>query len=86
MKKAAFTIKKFTARVMIAVGALMGLSSCFHAPTEKVYGPPPERDHDIDVIKLVYGPPPVEPNVEPDTTISEPVPEQGDTTKVSSSQ
>ena len=46
----------------MAVGALLGLTSCPRSQQqpESVYGPPPGGDIDsIQVRRLVYGPPPV---------------------------
>lgn len=48
---------KLTVRLLMAVGALIGLTSCPRNPQECVYGPPPEADT-IGVQKVVYGPPP----------------------------
>lgn len=79
MKKVAFIIKKLSARVMVAVGALLGVSSCLLVPSETVYGPPPESDPDIENIEAVYGPPPVEDSVAvPDTALLESPVDQGD--------
>ena len=55
MKKSAFVIKKWSVRALVAVGAMLGLSSCggvFNSP--KVYGPPPRGP---EVVEDVYGPP-----------------------------
>lgn len=77
MKKVTFQIKKWTARALIAIGAMLGLSSCFHgkngpSPYEAVYGPPPDVPP-IEVIEDVYGPPPVDdPDTVPDTVLVEP--------------
>lgn len=87
MKKVAFIIKKLSARVMVAVGSLLGVSSCFLVPSENVYGPPPECAPDIDNVEVVYGPPPIEDSVAvPDTALLEdPSPvEQGDMSEMSS--
>ena len=77
MKKVTFQMKKWTARALMAIGAMLGLSSCFHgkngpSPYECVYGPPP-NDPSIEVIEDVYGPPPLdEPDTVPDTVLVEP--------------
>lgn len=79
MKKVSFQIKKWTARVLMAVGAMLGLTGCFRkGPIEAVYGPPPVIDTPIEVIEDVYGPPSVEePDTVPDTELAEPSPNQG---------
>lgn len=52
---------KLAVRGFMAVGALLGLTSCPRSPQECVYGPPPGIDSILDsikVVKVVYGPPP----------------------------
>ena len=56
-------LKKYGIRALMAVGALLGLTSCPRTQ-ECVYGPPPGIDtlegrDSIQVRKLVYGPRPV---------------------------
>ena len=67
MNNVLFLVKKWTMRALMATGAMLGLSSCFHAkngpssgPPECVYGPPPGMGNRVEVIEDVYGPPPVE--------------------------
>ena len=62
MKKVGFNIHKWTARSFVAIGTLIGISSCSHKvgpnPAEGVYGPPPGYNPpNINVIEDVYGPP-----------------------------
>lgn len=62
MKKVSFNINKWSARVMVSLGALIGISSCSHKtssnPAEGVYGPPQGYDSPrINVVEDVYGPP-----------------------------
>ena len=56
MKETIIQLKKLAIRGFMAVGALLGLTSC-PGPQPCVYGPPPGVDT-IDVVKVVYGPPP----------------------------
>ena len=54
-----FKIKKWTVRALVAIGTLLGLTSCqktIYEPKsiEGVYGPPPGNYENV-----VYGPPPV---------------------------
>jgi hypothetical protein len=43
MKKSTIIVRKWTARVLVAVGALLGLVSCNrHSSISAVYGPSPE--------------------------------------------
>lgn len=61
MKETITQLTKFAVRGLMAVGALLGFTSCPRSALENVYGPPP-RSNTIDSIemrKLVYGPPPV---------------------------
>lgn len=59
MQNKSFNIKKWSVRALIAIGAILGLSSCggriFSTP--KVYGPPPGANNDSEVVEDVYGPP-----------------------------
>ena len=58
MNKSVFVIKKWSVRALVAVGAMLGLSSCggvFNSP--KVYGPPPSSPDTPEVVEDVYGPP-----------------------------
>lgn len=58
MKKSAFLLKKWGVRIFVAIGAMLGLSSCvgvFNSP--KVYGPPPTSPDTPEVVEDVYGPP-----------------------------
>ena len=58
MNKSVFVIKKWSVRALVAVGAMLGLSSCggvFNSP--KVYGPPPVSSDTPEVVEDVYGPP-----------------------------
>ena len=61
-----FNIKKWSVRAMMAVGTLLGISSCAHtklnpSAPETVYGPPPTVEPvEIEMIEDVYGPPPFE--------------------------
>ena len=62
MKKVSFNVQKWGVRALVAVGALLGLSSCTHKfgpnPAEGVYGPPPGYNPPrINVVEDVYGPP-----------------------------
>lgn len=73
MKNFVIQIKKVTVRALMALGALIGLTSCpsvlekVYGPPETVYGPPPEVKQDsinpkpdstrIKKPELVYGPP-----------------------------
>lgn len=62
MKKMSFNIHKWSARAMVSLGALIGISSCSYktslSPAENVYGPPPGyKIPSIDVVEDVYGPP-----------------------------
>ena len=65
MKATIQEIKKLTVRLLMAVGALLGLTACPRVvQQEKVYGPPPpspeaQARDSIQVRKLVYGPRPV---------------------------
>lgn len=81
MKSFAFNTKKWLVRVMMSLGAFLGLSSCFHnknmpgSPPETVYGPPSYFEPSIEVIEDVYGPPPIDTTEvvnETDTIIEEP--------------
>ena len=64
MKQTIIQIKKLAIRSLMAVGAVLGLTSCPRSAQECVYGPPPgvatmqSRDT-IQVRKLVYGPRPM---------------------------
>ena len=60
MKETFTQLKKLAVRGFMAVGALLGLTSCPIGPQPNVYGPPPGVDSidTIDVVKVVYGPPP----------------------------
>ena len=42
MKKPAFVVKKWLVRAVVAVGATVGLSSCYQQGN--LYGPPPSDD------------------------------------------
>lgn len=62
MKKLNFNVHKWGVRALVAIGAMLGISSCTHKvgpnPAEGVYGPPPGYSpHRVDVIEDVYGPP-----------------------------
>lgn len=62
MKKIGFNMHKWMARSLVAIGALLGISSCAHkvvpGPTSGVYGPPPGyTPPKINVMEDVYGPP-----------------------------
>lgn len=66
MKLNSFLLKKWGIRALTAIGAALGLSSCFHSkngPTyngiEAVYGPPEEFNNKpkVEIIEDVYGPP-----------------------------
>ena len=59
-----FKIKKWTVRALVAIGTLLGLTSCqktIYEPKsiEGVYGPPPGYYEKVEPVKVVYGPPPV---------------------------
>ena len=61
MKETITQLKKLVVRGFMAIGALFGLTSCPMGPQPSVYGPPPGIDSimdSIDVVKVVYGPPP----------------------------
>jgi hypothetical protein len=61
MKETFIQLKKLAVRGFMAVGALLGLTSCPMGPQPCVYGPPPGIDSimdSINVVKVVYGPPP----------------------------
>ncbi|MBR5086909.1 MAG: hypothetical protein IKX31_07885 [Muribaculaceae bacterium] len=72
MQKKGLNIKKWSVRALIAIGTILGLSSCggriFSTP--KVYGPPPGTNNDSEVVEDVYGPP-VEDKKDSDTTATE---------------
>lgn len=58
-----FRSKKWTVRALVAIGTLLGLSSCnktIYDPKtiEGVYGPPPGQYERLEPVKVVYGPPP----------------------------
>ena len=60
-----FKIKKWTVRALVAIGTLLGLTSCqktIYEPKsiEGVYGPPPGNYENVEPVKVVYGPPPVQ--------------------------
>jgi hypothetical protein len=60
MKKSAFIMKKWTVRAFVALGILLGLTSCnktFVGPIENVYGPPPSYGVKAVPVEDVYGPP-----------------------------
>jgi len=59
MKETFLCIQKYAVRAMMAVGALLGITSCLQIINpEKVYGPPPPMpDDSIQVVEDVYGPP-----------------------------
>ncbi|MBR5638739.1 MAG: hypothetical protein IKW83_03140 [Muribaculaceae bacterium] len=62
MKKMSFNVQKWGVRALVAIGALLGISSCSHKmdlkSVEGVYGPPPGYNPpNINVIEDVYGPP-----------------------------
>lgn len=64
MKETIIQIKKLAIRSLMAVGAVLGLTSCPRSAQECVYGPPPGADtmqirDSIQVRKLVYGPRPM---------------------------
>ena len=65
MKGTVIGLKKLAVRGALALGALLGLTSCPRVlQQEKVYGPPPASPDapikdSIQVRKLVYGPRPV---------------------------
>lgn len=50
MKKSVFVIKRYGVRALVAIGALLGLSSCGFVPTPNVYGPPPSPEKDNEVV------------------------------------
>ena len=56
--------KKWTVRALLAIGTLLGLTSCHKTiydpkSIEGVYGPPPGYYDNVEPVKTVYGPPPV---------------------------
>lgn len=62
MKKVSFNVQKWGVRALVAIGALLGISSCSHKidlkSVEGVYGPPPGYNPPkINVVEDVYGPP-----------------------------
>lgn len=63
MNKTVFVIKKWGVRVLVGLGAALGIASCSKTqtspnPAEAVYGPPPEyQNKRIEVVEDVYGPP-----------------------------
>jgi len=62
MKKFNFNVHKWCVRTLVAIGALLGISSCTHKlgpnPAEGVYGPPPGYvPQRAKTIEDVYGPP-----------------------------
>lgn len=63
MNKTFFHIKKWTARALVAIGTMLGFSTCgsggCSSPYETVYGPPPEMEDsaEVEVVEDVYGPP-----------------------------
>ncbi len=65
MKKMSFNLHKWVVRAMVAVGAMMGISSCSNGgkvvinnPPETVYGPPPGVfPKRVEIVEDVYGPP-----------------------------
>ena len=63
MNKTYFHIKKWTARALVAIGTMLGFSTCgssgCSSPYETVYGPPPEvvDSTEVEVVEDVYGPP-----------------------------
>ena len=68
MKGLFIGLKKMAVRGMLAIGAMLGLTSC-PIVQENVYGPPPQTPEapakdSIQVRKLVYGP---RPNFKRDT-------------------
>ncbi len=77
MKKVAFLMKKNVARALVAAGAALGLSSCFHVKNsgsiESVYGPPSDVDPEIQVVEDVYGPPVESIDTASDNQTSKPV-------------
>lgn len=59
-----FRSKKWIVRALVAIGALLGLTSCHKTiydpkSIEGVYGPPPGYYENVEPVKVVYGPPPV---------------------------
>ena len=59
-----FRSKKWAVRALVAIGTLLGLTSChktIYEPKsiEGVYGPPPGNYENVEPVKVVYGPPPV---------------------------
>lgn len=62
MKKFNYNVHKWCVRTLVAIGALLGISSCTHKlgpnPAEGVYGPPPGYvPQRAKAIEDVYGPP-----------------------------
>ena len=62
MKKVSLNVQKWGVRALVAIGALLGISSCSHKidlkSIEGVYGPPPGyTPPKINVVEDVYGPP-----------------------------
>ena len=70
MNRLILQIKKRGVRILMCIGAALGITACSHpkinpSAPECVYGPPPGTDTpNIEVIEDVYGPP-----VEIDTAI-----------------
>ena len=56
MRKLAFVIKKHGVRVFVAIGALLGLSSCGFFSTPHVYGPLPSPKNDNEVVNDTSNP------------------------------
>ena len=81
MKETITQLTKVAVRGLMAIGALLGFTSCPGRPAECVYGPPPGADtlghvkqDSIEVIEDVYGPP-VEEVIDPaivDEQVAEP--------------
>lgn len=78
MKLSGYHFKRIAVRAFTAIGAALGLASCFHAKhgpdpraVEAVYGPPEDFDKKpkIEIIEDVYGPP-VELDSLPDTELT----------------
>ena len=85
MKETITKVTKLAVRGLMAVGALLGFTSCPNRPAECVYGPPPGVDtlgrvmqDSIEMIEDVYGPPVEEVIDTPivDEQVAEPEPER----------
>ena len=89
MKKVSFNIKKWAVRLMVAIGAMLGLSACSSSGSSSstssvvhVYGPPPDVEKEIEQVEDVYGPPveDIREEIEPVEVVYGPAPVEGDDT------